>query len=50
MLTVKGVLNTSGSLNIELLMGALARQSGKNYDYSVHRVNVEFIGGRITPV
>lgn len=49
-LTVKGVLNTSGSLNIELLMGALARQSGKNYDYSVHRVNVEFIGGRSTPV
>lgn len=49
-LTVRGVLNTSGSLNIELLMGALARQSGKNYDYSVHRVNVEFIGGRSTPV
>lgn len=49
-LTVKGVLNTSGSLNIELLMGALAKQSGKSYDYSVHRVNVEFIGGRSTPV
>lgn len=49
-LTVKGVLNTSGSLNIELLMGALARLSGKSYDYSVHRVNVEFTGGRSTPV
>ena len=49
-LTVKGVLNASGSLNIELLMGALARLSGKSYDYSVHRVNVEFTGGRSTPV
>lgn len=49
-LSVKGILNTSGSLNIELLMGALARQSGKDYDYSVHRENVEFIGGRSTPV
>ncbi|MEI3424634.1 MAG: hypothetical protein V8Q85_06095 [Christensenellales bacterium] len=49
-LQVKGVLNTSGSLNIELLMGALARQSGKNYDYSVHRVNVKIIRERSTPV
>lgn len=49
-LVVKGILNTAGSLNIELMLGALARQSGKEYEYSVHRMNVEFIGGRSTPV
>ncbi|MBS7336102.1 MAG: TIGR03936 family radical SAM-associated protein [Eubacteriales bacterium] len=49
-LYIKGALTASGSLNIELLMGALARQSGREYDYGVHRSKVEFIGGRNTPV
>ena len=49
-LHIKGALTASGSLNIELLMGALARQSGREYDYGVHRSKVEFIGGRNTPV
>lgn len=47
---VKGVLNTAGSLNIELLLGALKEQCGKEREYSVHRLGVEFIGGRSTPV
>lgn len=47
---VKGVLNTAGSLNIELLLGALKEHCGKEREYSVHRLGVEFIGGRSTPV
>ncbi len=49
-MTVKGVLNTAGSLNIELMLGALAKQCGKEREHSVHRQSVEFIGGRSTPV
>lgn len=49
-MTVRGVLNTAGSLNIELMLGALKKQCGREREYSVHRQSVEFIGGRSTPV
>lgn len=49
-MTLTGVLNASGSLNIELLMGALREKTGMDYEYSVHRDCVMFANGRSTPV
>ncbi len=49
-LRLSGALNASGSMNIELLLGALREQTGLTYEYSVHREDVLFQNGKSVPV